>query len=273
MKTPFYKVSIKLSIGMLLLSLGSLMPSTTCYGQFTGVRTVIPKPKALPADTFLLDFTKDIAIQLMAFDNIYEVAAARSPVINYQNEVAVSLNSAYQLSKLDILKRATGFANYSTGNQAILSTGLATGDSRGATLGQITNGYRVGVNLELSVYDVFGRPHQIRQAKANYQAALMQKETVKLQLKHELITIYQDLVTAQQILKVRIQDEQTALTAYQVAEVEARQGGRKPDELAGVYSRYAQAKASSEEAKGLFIKNAYYLEALVGVSLKQLKLR
>lgn len=268
MKTLFLKVYVPFFVGVPLLLLIGLTAPATCYGQFTGMRTVIPKPKALPVDSFQLDFTKDIAIQLMAFDDIYDVAVSRSPVVNYQNEVAVSLNSAYQLSKLEILNRATGFVNYSTGNQAIISSGDLPG-----TIGQISNGYRVGVNLQVSVFDLFGRPHQIRQAKANFQAAQMQKETVKLQLKHELITIYQDLVTAQQVLKLRIQEEQTALTMYQVVEIESRQGGRKPDELATAYSRYAQAKASSEEGKGNFIKNAYYLEALVGAPLQQLKLR
>ncbi len=245
-----------------------LLASTTSYGQFTGMRTVIPKPKVLPGDTFQLDLTKDVAVQLMSFDDIFEVAVSRSPVVRYQEEVANSASSAHQLSKLEILNRATGFVNYSTGNQAIISTGETKG-----SLGQITNGYRTGVNLQVSLFDLFGRPQQIKQAQANYQAALMQKETVKLQLKHELITIYQDLVTAQQVLKVRLQDEQTALTAYQVAEAESRQGGRKPDDLASAYSRYAQAKTISEEAKGNFIKNAYYLEALVGVPLQQLRLR
>lgn len=268
MKTPFSKGFIQLAGGLLLTGLSSLLTPTVCIGQFTGVRTVIPKPKALPTDTFLLDFTKDIAVQLMSFDNIFELAATKSPLINYQEEVAVSLNSAYQLSKLDVLKRSSGYANYSTGNQAILSTG----DAR-STLGQITNGYRVGVTLEIGLADLLNRPHLMRQAKANYQAALMQKENIKLQLKHELITIYQDLVTAQQVLKVRIQDEQTALTAYNVTEAESRQGNSKPADLASIYSRYAEAKAASEEAKGVFIKNAYYLEALVGVSLQQLRLR
>ncbi|MBC8152942.1 MAG: TolC family protein, partial [Bacteroidetes bacterium] len=237
MKTPFLRGPIPFAISVLLISLSSLI-SGTCYGQFTGMRTVIPKPKALPVDSFQLDFTKDIAVQLMAFDDIYEVAVSRSPVVNYQNEVSSSLNSAYQLSKLEILNRASGFVNYSTGNQAIISSGDVPGTI--GTIGQISNGYRVGVNLQVSVYDLFGRPHLIRQAKANYQAAQMQKETIKLQLKHELITIYQDLVTAQQVLKLRIQEEQTALTIYQVAEIEARQGGKKPDELATAYSRYAQ---------------------------------
>ncbi len=251
-----------------MVVVSGLLLSTVGYGQFTGVRSVIPKPKVLPGDTFQLDLTKDVAVQLMAFDDIFELAVSRSPVVKYQNEVAVSLSSAEKLSRLEILNRATGFANYSTGNQAILSTGEIKG-----TLGQITNGYRAGVNLQVSLFDLFGRPQQIKQAQANYQAALMQKETIKLQLKHELITVYQDLVTAQQVLKVRLQDEQTALTAYQVAEADSRQGGRKPEELSNAYSRYAQAKTISEEAKGAFIKNAYYLEAIVGVPLQQLRLR
>jgi outer membrane protein TolC len=259
-----------IGIGLLL---GGLLLTTESYGQFTGVRRTVlsGKPPVIPLDTFQLDLSKDIAGQLMSFNDMYNLAVSLSPLIKFQNEQGVVLDATYQLSKLEILNRANASANYSTGNQVLISNDATL--PNGGTLGQISNGYRVGVGVQFSLFDIFGRPQQIRQARANYQAGLMQKEITKLELKRELITVYQDLITAQQVMKIQLQEEQSALTTYQVAELESKQGTLKAEQLAEIYSRYAQAKAVAEQSKGNFLKNAYFLETLVGVPLNQMKLK
>ncbi|GAB2546112.1 TolC family protein [Spirosoma aerophilum] len=248
------------------------------YAQAPTRARAVPKPPVAPptnpitntvvqVDSFQLDLSQDVAAQLMSFEDIYEIAIAYSPLIKFQNENAVALNAAYRLSKIEILNRLTGFVNYSNGNQAILSTSVNNGDA----LGTISNGYRAGVNASISLYDLFGRPLQIKQARANYQISMYQKDIAKMQLRRELITAYQDLITSQQVLKVRISEEQTSFAAYQIADIDARQGRKSPEELAGSNSRYSQAKTIAEEARGNFVKNAYYLETLTGVSIQQLK--
>lgn len=240
-----------------------------CYGQFPGLkRTATPQRQetGLQNEGLQLDLSKDVSAQLLSFDDLYDMASQYSPLIRTQNEVATSLDAVYHSSKLEILNRVSGFANYSTGNQAIISSDAAV-----KSIGQIANGYRVGVNVQLSLYDLLGRPHQIKQARANYQVALLQKETIKFQIKRELISIYQDLITSQQVLKIRMQEEQSSLITFQVAEAEGQQGGKRPEEVSEAGSRYAQSKAAAEEARGAFIKNAYFLEALVGVPIQQLK--
>jgi outer membrane protein TolC len=190
--------------------------------------------------------------------------------------VSNSLNSAYHISKVLILQNATGFGNYAGGNQTILATGgtsAATGGPArlGETIGQIANGYRVGVDVRISLYDLFGRKHQIREAQANYRASVLQKETIEMQLKRELITIYQDMITAQQVLKLRLIDEQASLAAYRIAEVELQKGRVNADILASATSRYIETKSAAEQVKGDFLKNVRYFETLVGVPIQRLK--
>ncbi|KAA9357761.1 TolC family protein [Larkinella humicola] len=239
------------------------------FGQTTVPTTQTPAGQAVsaPNDTLYLDITQDLSTQLLPFEEIYKLALARSPLIRLENESIITQNADYKLSKIQILESATGFTNYSFGNQAILSNTSFGADA----LGQIANGYRTGVGLQISLYDLFGRGHKIRQARANYQSAVIKKEIAELQLKKDLVTIYQDLMTSQRVLKIRIQDEQAAFAVYRIAEADSQQGRIDPKSMATASNGYAQTKSIAEQARGEFLKNVFYLEATVGVPIQQLK--
>ncbi|MGV3558255.1 TolC family protein [Larkinella arboricola] len=249
------------------MSLFCLFISSLGYGQNTASPNQAPTRLSVVSDTLYLDITQDLAAQLLPFEEIAKIAVAQSPDVRYENEVIVTQNVDYKLSKIAILQSATGFTTYSFGNQAIISNTSFGPDA----LGQIANGYRNGVGLQVSLYDLLGRNQKIRQARANYQAALVRKEVVEKQFRKELITVYQDLLTAQRILKLRIQDEQAALAVYRVAEADSKSGRMDPTNWARVTNAYVQAQSGTELARGELMKNAYYFETLVGVPLQQLK--
>ncbi|WP_460955560.1 TolC family protein [Spirosoma litoris] len=256
-------------IGVLTISL--------CSGQNRGARGLVSfgASSGFADDTLYLDINQDIAGQLLPFDDLMKIAVTHSPFVKYQTEVTNSLNEGYEIAKLQILQNVAGAANYSTGNQVLVSTGAlqqgGTSTSQGSTLGQIANGYRVGIDVRFPLYELFGRKHQIRQAQANYKAAVHQRETVELSLKRDLIGIYQDMITTQQLLKILLIDEQASLTALRVGEVEIQKGQITADLMASITSRYVQAKTASEQAKGNFLKNVRYFEALMGMPIQRLK--
>lgn len=211
---------------------------------------------------------QDIAVQLMPFDDLVRIAVAYSPVMKYQGELINSLNSARNLTKVQILQNASGFANYSSGDQTLLVTGK---DQLGNPLGQLANGYRVGIDLRVSLYDVFGRKHLLKQADANYRASLIQKDILELQLRREMIVIYQDMITAQQVLKYRLMDEQSALAALRITEAENQKGRVTSEAFALATNRYVETKVVTEQVKGDFLKNVHQFESLVGVPIQRMK--
>jgi outer membrane protein TolC len=250
----------------------SLFLYTASFAQNKGARALVSfgTSAGLADDTLYLDIDQDIAVQLLPFEDIMKVAVAHSPLIRYQNEVSNSLSSSYEVAKLQILQNIGGFANYSNGNQSIISSGTTTITGRDA-LGQIANGYRVGVDVRLPIYELFGRKHQVRQAYSNYRASVVQREVVELELKRDLIGIYQDMITTQQLLKVNLIDEQASLTSLRVAEVEIQKGRITAETMATITSHYVQAKNATEQVKGNFLKNVHYFEALVGMPVQRLK--
>ncbi|QDK83730.1 TolC family protein [Spirosoma sp. KCTC 42546] len=247
------------------------------YGVSYGQGAVPPKPAttqplatsvaASPVDSLTFDFNQDISVQLIPFDEMFKIALAYSPAVRFESALATAQQAAYQLSKLQLFQNIGGFANYSSGNQAILSTGTNTSDQ----LGQISNGYRYGVNLSFSIHNIIARPQEIRLAKATYEANKERSRTAEIQLKRDLFNLYQDLLLSQRVLQIRLRDDQSSLAAYRIAEVEMQKGKITPEAAANNSSRYAESRTTVEQAKTQFIKNIYALELAVGVPIRQLK--
>lgn len=265
----YTRLSQPFILGLVLL----LLIQTWGHGQAT---TTQPTPTAkplvtpadgLPLDSMSFDFNSDIGVQLIPFEEMYKLALTYSPTVRFEVAVAASQQAAYQLSKLQILQNMTGFANYSTGNQAILSTGTTINDQ----LGQISNGYRAGVNIAISLHDLFGRPQQIRLAKGNHDAIQERRRSAEIQLKRDLFNLYQDLILSQRVLQIRLRDDQASLAAYRIAEVELQQGKIAPEAHAFNSGRYAETRTTVEQAKTQFTKNIFALELFVGVPIHQLK--
>nr|WP_293835728.1 TolC family protein [uncultured Arsenicibacter sp.] len=218
-------------------------------------------------DTLYFDFRKDISAQLLPLKELSDMAVAASPLVKYEHQVTISQGEAVRLAKSQKFTNASGFVNYSTGNQAILSTTPTGNDA----IGQIANGYRAGVTLQLSLFELFGRKHEVRMAQSNQQAAVYRREAIEQQIRRELINLYQDLLTAQRILLVKMLDEENSLTALRIAEIEMQQRKLDPNTLANVSNRYSIVKSSTEEVKGQLLKSFYQLEALVGAPMQQLR--
>lgn len=266
-----------------LILVGCLV-SSVAFAQNRGGRGLVSfgASSGLANDTLFLDPNQDIAVQLMPFDDMVKIATAYSPSLRYQDAVANSLDEARSITRSQILQNISGFANYSGGNQSLNITNFQTGTiAPGGTTSpniqpdarnnQLLNGYRVGVDVRVSLFDVFGRKHLIRQADANHKAALVQKDIIALQLRQQLIIIYQDMITSQQILKARLLDEQATLAAMRIAESEIQKGKITARELAGNTTAYVQARSVVEESKGAFLRNVHLFESLMGVSIQQLK--
>jgi len=257
-----FKYSLVLGLVLLIVGVNST------FGQSTTPASSLTTPAgSVSPDSMPFDFNRDISVQLISFEEMYKLALAYSPAVKFEGAVSNSQQAALQLSKLQVLQNATGYANYSTGNQAILSTGTNVNDQ----LGQISNGYRLGVNVAISIHDLFGRSQQIRLARANYEATVERKRIAEIQLKRELFNLYQDLILAQRILQVRLRDDQASLAAFRIAEVELQKGKITPETHAFNSNRYAETRSTVEQAKTQFIKSIYALELTVGVPIHQLK--
>ncbi|MBD2756223.1 TolC family protein [Spirosoma validum] len=236
----------------------------------SGAKASLPATNSIvetPSDTFLLDFNKDIVDQILPFDSLYQLAVKNSPVLKFERANGEAEKANYNFSKIVVLKNVYPFLNYSNGTQSLASNGTLVSD-----LSQIINGYRYGINVQIPFDELIGRKSKMRQAAATYRAVVARREIEELNLKREMIKVYQDMLTSQRILRVRYRDEQTSGMAFQVAEVELKQGKIEPRELAQISNFYAQAKSATEYQSGEFLKHFYDLQALIGVPIQYLQM-
>ena len=256
------------------LILGALITLSGCAAlpglaqQPASKTKLAPTVSATVPDTAFFDLNQDITGQLVPFEAIYQAALQYSPALHVQNAVANGKLEAYRYSKVLVLDNIYPFVNYTQGNQTLIATGTSPSDGL-----QLSNGTRWGFNVQVPLSTILGRRNQTQQAKADYQVTLAQKDVIALSLKRELIVIYQNLVVSQRIMLARSRDEQVALTAYQVVEVELQQGKADPSQFALVSNSYTLSKTFAERARGDFMINFYDLEALVGVPLQSLMIK
>lgn len=238
------------------------------FGQNAPVKPAVTKDSTFVKDSVFIDFNREITTQLVPFEELLALALVHSPLLKYEVAISDAQKASYKLTKMQLLRSVNGLATYSTGNQAIIST---VSGSPVDAIGQIANGYRIGANFQISLYDLVSRKQQNKQAYANQEAAMQRQEVIGLQVKREMIDLYQDLITSQRLLKLHIQDEQVAVAAFQIAEMEFKQRKIDANIFTGISKNYYGIKAAIEEARGTFLKYLFNLEAVVGVPLQSLK--
>ncbi len=218
------------------------------------------------SDTGHFDISRELASQLLSFEGIYQIALQHSPAVRLENAVIDTKASIINYTKVAVLQNLSPFVNYSRGNQLLVGSGSSSFD-----FAQVSNGYRMGINLQLPMSDVVGRRYKLQQGRAELQGALAQRDLAKLALKRELNRVYQTLITAQRMLRIRLRDEQAALMMYRVAEVNMQQGKLDPADYARSSNQYSLAQITTEKERGEFMAAFRDLEILVGVRMIQLQ--
>jgi outer membrane protein TolC len=221
-----------------------------------------------PGDTLQFNLTKDLSDQLLSIEELYQLALANSPAIREQRAIVDVQLETNRLSKLSLLTGVGASAGYSRGNQSLIASGINVSNAENI---QISNGYRMGVQVNISVANLLGYRTNIRQGQAAYRSAVAKQDGIKLGLRREISQVYQALLTSQKIVNAYIQEEQKALVVYQTAELDWHNGRLDAAEYAGASSRYTDIHIKTETARGTLISNLYDLCALVGVDMIRLK--
>jgi outer membrane protein TolC len=217
-------------------------------------------------DTLYLDLNRDLGEQLLPFEELYQLALKVSPTLKEETAQAEGKAYAVSLAKIDVLQTLSLTANYAMGNQALVSNGTTSFETL-----QLSNGYRGGISLTLPIYALVGRKARIRQAEAGYRSTLARTETVKLALRRDLYKLYQEILTAQRVLKILILEEQNFLVRQRKSELEWQNGRATFEEYAGVNTLYTDVRVKVENARGSFLSLLFELTVLTGRDIAQLK--
>jgi outer membrane protein TolC len=230
-----------------------------------------PGSPNLKAQPVLLDEQKELQEQMIPLDSILELAVKNSPSVKFQKDLIQSAQSQLEFSKRLWTNNIVGFVNYSAGNQNIVSADNQTPGTQ--TSSNITNGLRMGVQINLPLYELIGRKSRIKIYKADLNSTINKKDESIQELKKDVILQYYSLLYASNVLAIRSEAKQSAINQYSIAEKQFRDGIIDVGELSRLKTFDVNARADYEESKRQFSTLYYQLEVLIGVPFQQLILK
>jgi outer membrane protein TolC len=159
------------------------------------------------------------------------------------------------------------FYNYSWGNLPFY-TGPLNGVGQQVTLFE---GYRVGVDLRLNLFDYLGYKGRVNQARELWNVAKIKKDVEAYSYRKDVADYYTNLIGAQRLFVARNEDLFVQQVACAVAEKEYKEGVIKISEYARQRNVLAIAIAAQEDAKRLYTNWYERLQVILGVKLNTIK--
>lgn len=176
-----------------------------------------------------------------------------------------------QMQRYQVKSRKLQWTNF-------ISAGLGAGvgnlflwngnDENGAFTTRLIPQYRAGINVNLPLNQFLDRKNQVGMAESQHKAAVFQKEMEMQAFTERITTLYFQLVTNINVLKIRRDALQTMQIQKALAEKNMQNGNIGLVEMSAIVREYANAQESYETFKQSFLMTWKQMEYLVGQPLK-----
>jgi outer membrane protein TolC len=246
-----YKITMKNIQQFLLILIGIVAFSKTTRAQ---------------ADSILLDPKFDIEVMLPTLDSLYEIAKLNNPTLKQEAAATRSAQWAARYTRWIWAQNLSVFYNYSLGSLPFFAYADPS-QPQGQELIQVREGYRAGVNLQLSVFDVMGQRGKVNEMKEKAIFQKHKRDAEAQELRRKLSAFYADMVGYSRLYKGRNEDFLMQVVACQVAEKEYREGVIHMSEYSRQKNVLSDAEAAYHEAFRFFYGSLTQFEAILGVPL------
>lgn len=233
----------------------------------------IPTSNNNESDTILVfnPLIDNIVDKLPPLEVLIDSAIAHTPYIKME-EAEISVNNyLLQEKKKALLNFLFIDGDIAYGSSYDFSTNESTGSyPTDFSSNRFQSSYRVGLYLRIPIFEFTNYGTQIKIAKRNLEKGMLQREQKILELKQDVIFIYQDLIMYQEKLKVKNQAQLTTTLQVQLAEKEFLNGKISIAELSRLTEHHASNLYSFVEDRNLFYKQYLLLEQIVGMKFNLL---
>lgn len=265
----------QLSIDSTSFKTDSTTQTTDTSKNRPSFRIVVTDDVGLPLDSLalaeadsvpLLDVEEELKDQLLTLDSIVTIAAIYSPMLKVQDAVINAGEEQVKISRREWIKNIYGSNTYIISNQNNLAYSAVLNDESSVFF----NGYRISGNVNVPLWDIFGRQPRINLSKAELTARRWKKDELILQLKQEVTLQYYQLMNAFNILRILSDALEMSNTNTKLAEREFKESAISISEYSRVVEINVKAKTDFEFAKSNFFTYYNQFENLVGVKMSQL---
>jgi len=249
----------KLTIFVLITSL-FVFSTSLVSAQTDSTETQVAKPvKFDPLVDNILDKLPPLQI-------LIDSAVNHAPQLRITNADISIMKYRINDAKIWITRNIGITGELATGNLYQFSTN----QSSGSTPNEFINDrfeyyYGFGIALRMPLYDLLNRKNQINMAKRELEKNMLLKEEKSIDIRKEVIIIYQDLLMRQELLKIKNESQLTTRLQVQMAEMEFKNGNIKIADLSRIVESNARNIYDYTQEKFLFYRQYLILEELVGM--------
>ncbi|MCH7681780.1 TolC family protein [candidate division KSB1 bacterium] len=152
-----------------------------------------------------------------------------------------------------------------------ISLGTQFGSYGNSVLDQINIGYKGGLSINLSLYEILNRNNHVKVFEQNLIIAQGEKDELRQKLKEGVISQYNRLLLLHELVQIRNEAKETALMNQLAAEKEFLAGELLISELASVNQITAKARVEFESTRMELQNQIMQLEELAGVKFSEMQ--
>lgn len=218
-------------------------------------------------EAFFQKIKKEVSLadQLPPLDTLIKIAVEFHPSIKVNDELVGSAQQRLSVENKMWLNWISPYANYSYGNQAILTSGTNPSD-----LGRIANGYRVGINIGLPLGDIWAQKNRKALQQHELRATKHKRDEVKLIISEYVVLAYNTMIYNYRMMSVRFDMMQKAKLDVQLAESDFKTNNMTAAAYTAIQQIYTGTISEYENVRKDFVIAMQKLELLLGVKLHTL---
>jgi outer membrane protein TolC len=130
---------------------------------------------------------------------------------------------------------------------------------------------RYNFNLRFPFHSFVSIPEEIKNKRQDLKIKQALVNEQKIIIRSEVLRRYQHYVTAEEILKIRIESVENAFSAYKIAEEKFKNGEILLSDFDGIYEIYNIRRIDKINAENNFYIAKYNLEELIGVKIEAIQ--
>lgn len=208
------------------------------------------------------DLTKELDQQLLPLDSLIKHAMVTHPTVLLNKELAFSAEQRLALATKTWTNMLSAFANYSYGNQSLITSGALEGDML-----NIANGYRIGVNLNVPLSEFTMRKNRINLEKHEIRATQFKTSEMGLVIANQVTEEYYNLLLAQRLMLIRQNMQENARNNLSITELEYKAGNLDIRDYTRMMEIETLARTEFERVRRDFLLAYNRLEILLGAPL------
>jgi len=249
----------KLTIFVLITSL-FVFSTSLVSAQTDSVETQVAKPVKFDP---LVD---NIADKLPPLNILIDSAVMHSPRVRISNADISIIKYSLKNTRINWTKNLGFMGELLTRNYYQFSTNQSSGASPSEfTTDRYEINYFIGIFLKIPISDIIGQKNHANIAKRELEKKILVKEENAMEIRKEVIMVYQELLMRQELLKIKNESQLTTRLQVQMAEIEFKNGSLKLSEMARLTEINARNLYDNRQETFLFFRQYLILEELVGM--------